>query len=64
MAQPFIATANPQQEDLKIRLIQSLAQVESDRLNLTSRGSDAYSQSLRQQVERLKAIANLKPVAN
>jgi hypothetical protein len=60
-----IAIANPQPKNLETRLIQSLIQVESDQLErLPTTEPDAYRLNLRQHIERLKEITNLKPIAN
>ena len=60
-----IAIANPQPKHLETRLIQDLIQVESDQLErLPTTEPDAYRLNLRQHIERLKGIANLKPIAN
>jgi hypothetical protein len=65
MAQPHFLTANPQPKNIETHLIQSLIQVESDQLErLPTTEPDAYRLNLRQHIERLKAIANLKPIAN
>lgn len=60
-----IAIANSQPKHLETRLIQDLIQVESDQLErLPTTEPDADRLNLRQYIEQLKAIANLKPIAD